>query len=221
MKGLGEMRTLISPNLIFLKKCVIIYLGLEGRDVMAHIVHCRICKTSIDVDSQKDWIQPSPKWYYHISCYNDFAKKRGAIKEKDLTIEADDDLWRGATFDYLQKDLKMSVNYSKFLNQWNAFLKKDMTAKGIYFTLRYFYEVCKGNIAKSENGIGIVPYIYTEGTNYWGERNQRDKGICARIEEQIMQIKQQPTVVIKQKRPDRTFLREEIDLASIAAEDNE
>ena len=61
MKGLGEMRTLISPNLIFLKKCVIIYLGIEGREVMAHIVHCRICKTSIDVDSQKDWIQPSPK----------------------------------------------------------------------------------------------------------------------------------------------------------------
>ena len=62
-----------------------------------------------------------------------------------------------------------------------------MTAKGIYFTLRYFYEIEKGDKTKSENGIGIVPHVYERGTCYWGERNLRDKGICARIEAQILQ----------------------------------
>jgi hypothetical protein len=60
-----------------------------------------------------------------------------------------------------------------------------MTAKGIYFSLRYFYEIAKGDPSKSENGIGIVPHIYNEAVTYWGERNQRDKGILEKIEAQI------------------------------------
>jgi hypothetical protein len=73
-----------------------------------------------------------------------------------------------------------------------------MTAKGIYFTLRYFYEIEKGDASKCENGIGIVPHIYERGTCYWGERNNRDKGICARIEAQIMQAAEKKVKVIRQ-----------------------
>ena len=51
--------------------------------------------------------------------------------------------------------------------------------------MRYFYEIAKGDPKKSENGIGIVPHIYNEATQYWGERNQRDKGILEKIEAQI------------------------------------
>jgi hypothetical protein len=130
---------------------------------------------------------PQEKWYYHNACYEDFGKKKGAIKEGDLTIEADDDLWKSAVYDYLKRDVKISLDYKKFSSQWANFLKKGMTAKGIYFTLRYFYEIEKGDTSKSENGIGIVPHVYERGTCYWGERNLRDKGICARIEAQILQ----------------------------------
>ena len=151
------------------------------------LVHCRICKGTIDRDNQHDWIMPQEKWYYHTACYEDFAKKKGAIKEGDLTIEADDDLWKSAVYDYLKRDVKISLDYKKFSSQWANFLKKGMTAKGIYFTLRYFYEIEKGDTSKSENGIGIVPHVYERGTCYWGERNLRDKGICARIEAQILQ----------------------------------
>lgn len=152
------------------------------------LVHCRICKGEIDRQSQQeniDWVMPVEKWYYHTTCYNDFAKKKGAIREGDITIEADDDLWRAAVYDYLKKDVKISLIFTKFQSQWNNFLKKGMTAKGIYFALRYFYEIARGDPKKSENGIGIVPHIYDEGTCYWGERNQRDKGICERIEAQV------------------------------------
>jgi hypothetical protein len=64
--------------------------------------------------------------------------------------------------------------------------------------LRYFYEIEKGDATKSENGIGIVPHVYERGTCYWGERNQRDKGICARIEAQIMQAASAKVRVVKQ-----------------------
>jgi hypothetical protein len=185
------------------------------------LVHCRICKTAIDRDNQDDWIEPTPKWFYHTSCYEDFAKKKGKIREGDISAEVEDDIWKSAVYDYLRRDLKMSINYQKFNSQWNNFLKKEMTAKGIYFALRYFYEVAHGDPKKSENGIGIVAHIYLEGTGYWGERNNRDKGICARIEAQIKQAEAAKVVVIHRQRQPKKNKRE-IDLSTIAnMEDDE
>ena len=183
------------------------------------LVHCRICKGSIDRDGQKDWCMPQEKWYYHIACYDDFAKKRGAIKEGDIHIEVDDDMWKGAVYDYLKRDVRISLDFRKFSSQWEHFLKKGMTAKGIYFTLRYFYEIEKGDASKSENGIGIVPHVYERGTCYWGERNMRDKGICARIEAQIMQAAEQKVRVIRQA--PKVIKKPTIDLAAIADMEDE
>ena len=167
---------------------------------MAHIVQCRICKQKIDTEKETNWTKPTERMYYHTTCYEDFAKKKGAIREGDLSIEVDDDMWRSAVYEYLKRDLKISLNYQKFLSQWNNFLKKNMTAKGMYFALRYFYEIANGDPKKSENGIGIIPHIYNEGTCYWGERNQRNKGICARIEAQIREADAVRVKVIHQSR---------------------
>lgn len=218
------MVDIVSPNLLFSEICGIIIIGkeLKGRFVMAKraLVHCRICKAAIDRDNQTDWVEPTPKWFYHTTCYEDFARKKGRILEGDLSAEVEDDIWKSALYDYLRRDLKMTVNYNKFNSQWNNFLKKNMTAKGIYFALRYFYEIAKGDPSKSENGIGIVPHIYNEGTEYWGNRNQRDKGICARIEEQIRQSEAAKVVVIHRKKQPKQNKRE-IDLASIASMEDE
>ena len=183
------------------------------------LVHCRICKNSIDRDAQTDWFMPMEKWYYHSQCYEDFARKKGAIKEGDIHIEADDDLWKSAVYDYLKKDIKISLDFKKFSSQWSNFLKKGMTAKGIYFTLRYFYEIERGDASKSENGIGIVPHVYERGTCYWGERNQRDKGICARIEAQIMQATAAKVKVVRQAPKDTR--KRTVDLAAIAETEDE
>lgn len=179
------------------------------------LVHCRICKAAIDRDNQTDWIEPTPKWFYHNSCYEDFARKKGKIKEGDIAVEVEDDVWKSAVYDYLRRDLKMNVNYQKFSSQWTHFLKKNMTAKGIYFCLRYFYEVAKGDPTKSENGIGIVPHIYSEGTEYWGERNQRDKGICARIEAQIKKAEAEKVIIINRPRQEKKDKRV-VDMSAIA-----
>ncbi len=183
------------------------------------LVHCRICKGTIDRDNQNDWMMPQERFYYHIACHDDFAKKKGAIKEGDIHVEADDDLWKSAVYDYLKKDVKISIDFRKFTSQWDNFLKKGMTAKGIYFTLRYFYEIEKGDTTKSENGIGIVPHVYERGTCYWGERNMRDKGICARIEAQILQANAAKVRVVKQApKPKKKPV---IDLAAIALTEDE
>lgn len=182
---------------------------------MAHIVHCRICKMNIDIDKQDDWLISQPRWYYHKSCYNDFAKKQDSIKEKDLTIEVDDEMWLDATYKYLQRDLKMTIDFVKMKRQWESYLKKGMTAKGIYFTLRYFYETKHGDTSKSESGIGIIPYIYNEATTYWGERNQRDKNICKDIEEQVKRLSKKEIKVVNIPKVRKNTTRQEIDLSTI------
>ena len=83
------------------------------------------------------------------------------------------------------------------VNQWDNLIKKGKTPKGIYFCTKYFYDIKKGDPKKSEHGIGIISYIYEEGAAYWIEKEQKDKGICARIEEQIRQSQNREKKIVK------------------------
>ena len=82
-----------------------------------------------------------------------------------------------------------------------------MTAKGIYFALKYHYEINKGDVTKSENGIGIIPHIYEDSRNYWTRREEREVGLIAAIEEQIKQAAAQNIIKVnlrKAKKPTKT-----------------
>lgn len=160
---------------------------------MATYRTCRTCHQKIDIDHQTGWINPRKYCYYHISCFENFEKKK-----TDVHAVADNDMWFAAMWDYLRHDLKMCPNYNKVKAQWDKFLKDSMTAKGIYFTLRYFYDVKNGDKEKSQEGIGIIPYIYKDGTQYWADRENREAGICARIEAQIRDFSKRQTVKIQQ-----------------------
>lgn len=177
------------------------------------LVHCRICKKSIDRVKEKeniDWVMPSKNYFYHFRCYCDWKRKKDNIHS-----EIDDDMWLDALWDYLKKDLKMPVDFKKMKSQWDNFLKKGLTAKGIYFTIKYFYDIKKGDVKKSENGIGIVPYIYSDSCSYWVEREEKDAGICQRIEKQIQERRAQKTIIVYQKEKAKTK-KGIYDLASIA-----
>lgn len=166
---------------------------------MAHIVKCRVCKKPINTEVETDWVRPVERMYYHTACHEDFAKKKGAIQKADLSVEADNDFWLSAVYDYLTRDVKMRLDYRKMHSQWTNLLKKGCTAKGIYFTLRYFYEVTHGDPAKAEGGIGIVSFLYNEGTEYWGNRNIVDRGICDNIEAQIREYQSRERIVVRRK----------------------
>ena len=165
------------------------------------MVMCRYCKEKIDranTVENIDWVKPANNMYYHPSCLQEqevWSKK----KAKDITAEADDEEWFHILYDYLKRDIKISIDFIKFQNQWKNFLKKNMTAKGIYFCAKYFYEIKKGDPSKSEGGIGIIPYIYEEGKNYWHQRNVKDRGVVARIEQQILDAALQEKIIVRKK----------------------
>jgi len=160
-------------------------------------VQCRICKQKIDRSKQVenvDWIMPSKNYFYHKKCYEEWKNNK-----TDIHAKADDDAWFETLKYYLSHDVKMPIDYAKLTSQWKTFLKKGKTAKGIYFAIKYFYDVKKGDPKKSENGIGIISSIYEEGCAYWVNREAHDKGICERIAKQVLERQNQEKIVLTAK----------------------
>jgi hypothetical protein len=165
------------------------------------LVHCRICKGEIDRNTQQenvDWVMPTPKWYYHKHCYETWAKKKN-----DIHASASAEEWFDMMWQYLSKDIKIGPDYTKTKSQWDNFIKKGYTPKGIYFSVRYQYEVNHGDPKKSEGGIGIVPHIYQNCSAYWQKRENEFKDICSRIEKQMQEIKEKKVKEVAYVQRDR------------------
>ena len=163
---------------------------------------CRICHKKINKLLElegDDWVMPSKNHYFHTSCYEDWAKKNDEIH-----ANGSDDEWFEFLKYYLNHVIKANIDYKKLTSQWKHFTnQKTKTAKGVYFAVKYFYEIQKGNKEKAQGGIGIVSAIYDDSCQYWRDREEREAGICARIEEQIRMLAKQKWV--------RVPVQEEVD----------
>ena len=162
---------------------------------MAHIVHCRVCKHEIDIDSSHDWIMPATNWYYHPSCYKDWIARKS---DRAITVDREEQDWFDLLKDYLWRDLKMpGSDWAKVHSQWRNYLTKKYTPKGIYFAVIYFYEVQHGNAELAKGGIGIVSNIYNESAQYWSNLEMKRKGTLEDIVKQMTARLNRPTVSIK------------------------
>lgn len=151
-----------------------------------HIVTCRVCKEKFNADPEQEgveWVMPSRNWYYHKVCYTEW------LSAVDTDTDMSDDEWAKYIYDYLKHDVHLDYNYHLIEAQRKAMLKdheNKMTSKGIYFALRYFYDIQHGDKEKSRGGIGIVPYVYKDAAQYWIGREKRNRGIIQQI---MMQMK--------------------------------
>ena len=185
------------------------------------MVQCRICKERFNRGDPNlvegvDYVKPSKNMYYHKKCYDEYLDTR-----LDVHANMADEGWFNAAWDLLRRDLKYDFNFVKVRKQWESFLKNKMTAKGMYFALKYFYEIKKNDVTKSENGIGIIPHIYEDSRGYWQEREERDRGIVAAIEEQIRQAQSQNIIEVKMKRKKRHIKTAAEMLAEVDMEEDE
>lgn len=168
---------------------------------MSHIVKCRLCKKSFDTDklSQNEWIMPTPRYYYHCQCYEDWRANKNNLK----ATGKDADFWYTSLIDYLYRDVKMSIDFQKMNSQWKNFNlpSKNMTPKGIYFAVRYYYDVLKGSTEKAQGGIGIVPNIYKDAAEYWTNLETKKSGTMEQIIQQIKARETRPVKEIIKKIP--------------------
>lgn len=161
------------------------------------IVHCRVCGKEINrsiLTEGIDWVMPSRNYFYHKECFDTWCAKKKGIK--DVTADLDDSEYLENIKYYLTKDLKVSVNFAKLASQIKSFQAQGMTLKGILFSLIYFYDIKKHSVNKSNGGIGIVPFIYEEAKDYWIEQNTKQYNILDKIEEQMKQLRERPTVTV-------------------------
>ena len=157
---------------------------------------CRICKKPIDRNTEiegVDWMMRSTNWFYHCTCYDDWISKKDDVH----TNVGTDELWKDAVYQYLKIDQRIILNMTKFNQQWDSLIKKGRTPKGIYFSIRYFYDVQHGDAERAQGGIGIVNYIYQEASAYWTNKEANERGIVAKIEEQVRKRKAQQTRQVK------------------------
>ena len=159
------------------------------------MAECRICKQQIDKEKD-DWVMPSRNYYFHRKCYHDWKKTEPLVDEE----------WKPFIYDFISRDLKVSYNYHMVEAQLKKFLKEKMTMKGVYFALKYFYDIKGNDWDKGNGGIGIVPYIYKDAFNYYyqiwlaQQKNQDFK-----IEEYHPE-----EIVIKIPRPERPIKKRQL-----------
>lgn len=152
---------------------------------------------------------PSTNYYYHKNCYEQWVKKQGALEAK-----MSNDEWFEALKYYLNHIVKAPIDWKKLTSQWNNFLKQKKTAKGIYFTIRYAYDVLKIDKEKSLGGIGIVSVAYQDSCDYWETRFARDSTIIDRIEKQAQEQMRQH-VILKAQTKKKTVRKKAISLEDI------
>ena len=160
---------------------------------MAHMVQCRWCKEKFDTDKvdEEKWVMPAKGQYYHIDCWNE-KQLPGAIRPEVSGDEEDFTKWRDNICDFIKRDLKGEYNASRISKMMLEYKMKykDWTYKGMFFALKYFYEIKNNSWSKANGAIGILPYIYYDGTEYWRKRERSDKGIVGKIEKQITEMKE-------------------------------
>ena len=159
---------------------------------MAHKIQCRLCKVYFDTEKEP-FVLVGKKSYYHQKCYEDWITKRN-----DPKAELENEFWYENVIDYLYRDVKMSIDFSKLKSQWANFTKpeKKMTPKGIFFTLKYYYDVMKGDKEKALGGIGIVQSIYSDSARYWYDLEERKSGTIDAIIAQIKERQDRKVVVM-------------------------
>lgn len=172
------------------------------------LVMCRICREkNIDRDNQiegVDWINPKTNYFYHKSCYDSWKKSE----------PNEDAEYKEFIYDFISRDMKVPYDFHKCEAQRKKFLKENMTNKGIFYSLKYYYELKHGDWNKGYGGIGIVPYIYKEACTYWANKERQNKGILQSIEEQMKKAQTQEVKVIhkKKKKKKADFDFEKIEL---------
>ena len=164
------------------------------------LVKCCICNER-DIDrnvlvEDKDYIRKGTK-YYHIKCYEDWKSSKPTTDEE----------YKGFIYDFLSRDLKVPYDYYMIEAQIKKFTKEHQyTIKGIFFALKYFYEIKGGDWDKGYGGIGIVPFIYNESRAYWILRERESNGIVAQIEQQMKEAeKREVKTVIRQNKKKKKY----------------
>jgi len=142
---------------------------------MSRKVKCPSCSTLND----KENTQKLDNRYYCIMC----AEKR--IKEKAKHTDGWDEL-----YNYICKLYNIDKLTGLMFKQIKDFRDNyEYKNKGMYLTLKYYYEVL-GNEVKEDTGLGIIVYYYEKALKHWVEVKAIEKHTDSfELNEQVKVVK--------------------------------
>lgn len=130
---------------------------------------CKYCNKEFDIINEG--YRKVGNRYAHIECYNSNYTEDDEKSEEIYTF---------------LKSIGISCNRGICENQRQRFITKNgFTNEGILKALKYWYLVKKMPTEKSENRIGIVPFIYDEAQIYYNTINNKKKAVAAEVEKQL------------------------------------
>ena len=132
------------------------------------------------------------KRYYHEFCYNELLERKQLC---DYVCEL---------FSYKKPSVRI-------YQQMTSYHDKGVSYSDMLLALKYFYEIKKGDINKSQGGIGIIPYVLDEAKEFATLEKLEQDRLIAKFEknEQIKEVK-----IIKVIEP-RNKNKKQIDINSL------
>ena len=147
---------------------------------------CYLCETQVDKLDTVRWENKN----FHPDCAETYKEKR-------------------MLSDYICKLFGFKAPGPRVQAQIKKFtVDNHFTYKGIYNSLKYFFEIKGNSVRKANEGIGIVPYVYDEAQLYYKRLERTARALADSVDKNRQRIvKFQGEKPIKKK--------EEIDLSQL------
>lgn len=132
-----------------------------------HLVKCYYCSNTFDANIEP-YIMINSRRYAHEQCYKEKQQNEDKTKKDKEILE----LYIKQLFSYDKIPVRVYKQIKDFVE------KDEYTYSGIYKTLKYWFEVQKGDIKKANGGIAIVEYKYEQAREYYRdleETKERNK----------------------------------------------
>ena len=149
---------------------------------ISYMVRCGHCNN--EVDKEEAIFNTKTKRYYHSDCYQIL------LDRKELC-------------DYISDLFKYKKPSVKIYQQMAAFYDKGITYKDMLLTLKYFYEIEKGDISKAQGGIGIIPYAIDRAKEYATLNNIEQEKLIQKFEAKAAEQKETKIIFVQEQNKQR------------------
>ncbi|MEJ7218430.1 hypothetical protein [Staphylococcus gallinarum] len=131
---------------------------------MAQLVKCPHCSVKDD----KAKMSKQGNRYWHKSCIEAHEIEKEANKTEETKIKERDIEERKALIEYIMDLFHLDKPSGMILKQIKEFHDEPYyyRYKAIQMTLEYFFEI-KNNSVRNARGIGIVPYVYDDASDFY------------------------------------------------------
>ena len=121
-----------------------------------HYVICLYCNEKFDREAEPA-VKVNGRRYAHQKCVEEHEKSLSE-EEQDLH-KLEKYIMELFSDDTINPRIRRQINDFKTKNKY--------TYSGMLKTLIYWFEIKKGDIEKTNHGIGIIPWIYDEACQYY------------------------------------------------------